>query len=494
MRIGRESSEMRVPVSGPWVTRSWRAVRARPRPRARPPPGTSARKPAAPYRSDRTTRSENSTKIQRRAKKPALVSCSTSSGTSRRTPPSTRRADGPDSLTTEHQAGVPDPDHVAVVELPRLDRVPVHGGAVGRPEVRQRGVVTIPVDLEVAARHAGVGQAERGVLPTTDDVGALGQLVAATGAVVQADGGRQLLLVAVPSALLLAVAGLLTVAALLVRVVAAVVALVVGRLVAAALLAVALVVAGLAVAGLRRVGLRAAVAGLALRVVAGVVALRGAALLGVAGVVARVSGLAGLTGVVALRGALGVAALRGVARLAVALGLALVVTTAALVVALGGVRLLTVAGGATVVAVVAVLLRVARLLAHGCFSCVACSDGVPAGSVGVHGRAGAELSRVQRIGALQEDYDLAVGVPPLVGELLGDRAGQRIHDLRPVTPHASEIGGAEQHREPVGRQQAAPGELLDMVLGFPQQRLHNFLGNDTATEDPREGVAHQSLK
>src|SRR5215218_3948751 len=453
MRIGRESSEMRVPVSGPWVTRSWRAVRARPRPRARPPPGTSARKPAAPYRSDRTTRSENSTKIQRRAKKPALVSCSTSSGTSRRTPPSTRRADGPDSLTTEHQAGVPDPDHVAVVELPRLDRVPVHGGAVGGSQVRQRGVVTIPVDLEVAARHAGVGQAERGVLPPTDDVGALGELVAATGAVVQADGGRQLLLVAVPSALLLAVAGLLTVAALLVRVVAAVVALVVGRLVAAALLAVALVVAGLAVAGLRRVGLRAAVAGLALRVVAGVVA-----------------------------------------RLVVALGLALVVTTAALVVTLGGVRLLTVAGGATVVAVVAVLLRVARLLAHGCFSCVACSDGVPAGSVGVHGRAGAELSRVQRIGALQEDYDLAVGVPPLVGELLGDRAGQRIHDLRPVTPHASEIGGAEQHREPVGRQQAAPGELLDMVLGFPQQRLHNFLGNDTATEDPREGVAHQSLK
>src|SRR5690606_7676707 len=143
--------------------------------------------------------------------------------------------------------------------------------------------------------------------------------------------------------------------------------------------------------------------------------------------------------------ALRVAALLAVARLA---GLALVVTPLALVVRRRSVRLLLpVSGGATVVSVLPVLLGVARLLAHGCFSCVACSDGVPAGSVGVHGRAGAELSRVQRIGALQEDYDLAVGVPSLVGELLGDRAGQRLDDLRPVTPHASEISGAEQHRE-----------------------------------------------
>src|SRR5690606_13460212 len=39
---------------------------------------------------------------------------------------------------------------------------------------------------------------------------------------------------------------------------------------------------------------------------------------------------------------------------------------------------------ATVVAVLPVLLRVARLLAHGCLSCVASSDGIPAGSVGIH--------------------------------------------------------------------------------------------------------------
>src|SRR4051794_32299963 len=148
-----------------------------PRPIDRPPPGTSARRPAAPYRSERTTRSENSTKTQRRAKKPALVSCSTSSGTSRRTPPVVGRRG---LLRPEDQARVTDADDVAVVELPRLvHRVAVDGGAVGRPQVRQRGLVTVPADLEVAARHTGVREAERGVLPPADDVGAVGELVAA---------------------------------------------------------------------------------------------------------------------------------------------------------------------------------------------------------------------------------------------------------------------------------------------------------------------------
>jgi hypothetical protein len=204
-----------------------------------------------------------------------------------------------------------------------------------------------------------------------------------------------------------------------------------------------------------------------------------------------------LVRVVALGGALAVALRLAVAGLlAVALGLALVVTTAALlVVALRGVRLLTVAGVATVVAVVAVLLRVARLLAHGCFSCVACSDGVPAGSIGVDGRAGAELSRVQRLGALQEDYDLTEGVQPLVGEVSGDSAGQVVDDpCHVVARDAIEILWAEHHGEPVRRQLAPSRELLDLVFGFPLQRAFDLLGNDAASEDPRGSVAHHPLE
>jgi hypothetical protein len=46
---------------------------------------------------------------------------------------------------------------------------------------------------------------------------------------------------------------------------------------------------------------------------------------------------------------------------------------------------------------------------------------------------------VQRIGALQKDYDLTVGVPSLVGELFGDVRRERVDDLRPVTSHAIDI-------------------------------------------------------
>src|SRR5690349_1338321 len=443
----------------------------------------------------RTTRSENSTKIQRRARNPALVSCSTSSGTSRRTPPLT----GSGLLGSEHQAGVTHPDHVTVVELPGLDRVAVHGGPVRGSQVRQRGLVPVPADLEVATGDTGVRQPEGGVLAAADDVRALGQLVAAPRAVVHADAGRELLLVAAaPAALLLAVA---------VLVVAAVVALVVGLLVAALLAvallaAVALVVAGLRITGLR-VGLLAAVAATLLLAVSLVVALGTAvpALLAVAALLglAAVTLLALLPPValaLLVSRLLAVAALLGLAVTllrAVAVGLALVVLAPALVVTALGVGLLAVSGVATVVAVVAVLLGVG-LLAHG-FSCVACSHGVPAGSIGVDGRAGAELSRVQRLGALQEDYDLTEGVQPLVGEVSGDSAGQVVDDpCHVVARDAVEILWAEHHGESVRRQLAPSRELLDLVFGFPLQRAFDLLGNDAASEDPRGSVAHHPLE
>src|SRR6185436_14401939 len=118
---------------------------------------------------------------------------------------------------------------VAIVELPGLHRVAVDGGAVGGAEVRQRGRLTVPADLQVPARHTGVGQPERGVLPAADHVGALGEVVGAPGAVVERErGGALLVAVALRPVVLLPVARL-----------------------AVPRLPVALVVAGLAVAGLR---------------------------------------------------------------------------------------------------------------------------------------------------------------------------------------------------------------------------------------------------
>ena len=95
---------------------------------------------------------------------------------------------------------------------------------------------------------------------------------------------------------------------------------------------------------------------------------------------------------------------------------------------------------------------------------------------------------MQRLGALQEDYDLTVGVPPLVGEMLGDGVRKVVDDPRHVVAgDAIEIVWAEQHGEAVGRQLAPSRELLDLVFGFPLQRAcATLLGNDAASEDPRE--------
>src|SRR6476646_3356531 len=152
MRIGRASRVTRVPANAPAVTSNCRGVRPRAVRGGRRPPDTIARNPDAAYRSERTTRSAAKTKSQSRARKPALVSCSTNSGTRG------RRSRARVLLRAEDEAGVPHPDHVAIAQLPGLHRVAVDGGAVGGAEVRQRGRLTVPADLQVPARHAGVGQ------------------------------------------------------------------------------------------------------------------------------------------------------------------------------------------------------------------------------------------------------------------------------------------------------------------------------------------------
>jgi hypothetical protein len=81
MRMGLPSSEMRVPANPPAVTTSWRAVRLRSARAPRRDSGRLARNPDAANRSERTMRSAATMNIQSRRRKPALVSCSTSSGT-----------------------------------------------------------------------------------------------------------------------------------------------------------------------------------------------------------------------------------------------------------------------------------------------------------------------------------------------------------------------------------------------------------------------------
>lgn len=87
---------------------------------------------------------------------------------------------------------VSDPDHVAVGELPVLDRPAVDRGAVGRAEIGEKRFAAIESDVGVLARHARVGEAERGILPASQQVGAPLEPERAPGTVleVQADGQR----------------------------------------------------------------------------------------------------------------------------------------------------------------------------------------------------------------------------------------------------------------------------------------------------------------
>src|ERR1700761_3342469 len=146
-------------------------------------------------------------------KKPARVSCSTSPCIWRPLRPGAARFGCPNIATSRYLDGgrcglkldaprptgsmdvhddlrVAQPDHVTVCQLPLLHRRVVDGGAVGGVEIRQQRDVTVPPDLQVAARHTGVRQPELGVLAAADDVGAVAQLIGAPAAVVELQGDR----------------------------------------------------------------------------------------------------------------------------------------------------------------------------------------------------------------------------------------------------------------------------------------------------------------
>jgi hypothetical protein len=94
-------------------------------------------------------------------------------------------------VNADDDLGVAEPDHVAVGKLPLLHRCVVHRRPVGGIEIRQQRDLAVPPDLQMPARHPGVGQPELGVLAAADHIGAFTQLVGPAASVVelQGDGG-----------------------------------------------------------------------------------------------------------------------------------------------------------------------------------------------------------------------------------------------------------------------------------------------------------------
>ncbi|GAB2740008.1 hypothetical protein GCM10027174_11690 [Salinifilum aidingensis] len=101
---------------------------------------------------------------------------------------------------------------------------------------------------------------------------------------------------------------------------------------------------------------------------------------------------------------------------------------------------------------------------------------------------------MQRLRALQGDYDVTICVPPLFGEMLlhalGEEVGYAVFLLRePIV-----IRWAQLHNIVVTREQSTTSELAHLQIGFPLQGLRDLLGNDLPPEYTREAVTDDAFE
>ena len=130
----------------------------------------------------------------------------------------------------------------------------------------------------------------------------------------------------------------------------------------------------------------------------------------------------------------------------------------------------------------------------------------PPARVRIHPAACPELSGVQRRGCLELHVHFAVGLPPLltdvVLQMFGESAHRELVILRgdllirlSFTVHElPEIGLVDGDDITVRSQQVSPAQILDLVAGLTLQCGLDLLGSDTAAEGAREDVADGALE
>src|SRR6478609_9675452 len=392
------------------------------------------------------TRIAASTNRQSRTRKPILVSWRMSAGTvgSWFALPES----GPSVPAREDDRGVPDVDHVAVGELPRLHRRAVDRGAVGRSEVVQHGGLPVEVDVDVPSGDRGVGESERGVLTAADHVRATLQLVAAARAVVHGQGGDDLRRTGGRGTVVLTPVGRVLLA--LLRVVR--VGWLLRRLV------------------LRRVSGRRLLAVLLLPLL----------------VLLVPPAPADSGGVVGLRGVPGVRLLALVGPVAARVGRAVLVGVAGILPAVGLAPLALV--------LTAFLRSVAPVIAwltHASYSCP-CLRCAPT-DIRIDERADAELPGVQGLGLFDRHRDVAERLPSLLVEILPDHVRQCRGDTLFGRTQALLIRRTKRHPVVV-RCDRDVALLVEVVGGLTLQRVRHLGRLDLAAEEPGEGVADRALE
>ncbi|GAA4856658.1 hypothetical protein GCM10025787_46120 [Saccharopolyspora rosea] len=101
---------------------------------------------------------------------------------------------------------------------------------------------------------------------------------------------------------------------------------------------------------------------------------------------------------------------------------------------------------------------------------------------------------MQRLRALQGDYDVTICVPPMLGEMLLNAVGEEVGHPVLVAGESVVVRRAELHDVVVAREQSPSGEFADLQFGFPLQRLRDLLGHDFSTENTRKAVADDAFE
>ncbi|AIJ20157.1 hypothetical protein AMETH_0065 [Amycolatopsis methanolica 239] len=101
---------------------------------------------------------------------------------------------------------------------------------------------------------------------------------------------------------------------------------------------------------------------------------------------------------------------------------------------------------------------------------------------------------MQRVVALERNYDVTIGVPTVFGEVLLDGFREHPGDAQLIAGHPVVVSRPQRHDVVVGGEQPATGQLTNVVLAFAFQGLRHLLRDDVAAEHACEGVSHQGFQ
>ncbi|GAB3674585.1 hypothetical protein GCM10027597_11620 [Saccharopolyspora tripterygii] len=100
---------------------------------------------------------------------------------------------------------------------------------------------------------------------------------------------------------------------------------------------------------------------------------------------------------------------------------------------------------------------------------------------------------MQRLRALQGDYDVTICVPRLLGEMLLNAVGEEVRDPVLIARESIMVRRAQLHNVVVTSEQPSTGKLPDLQLGISLQRLGDFLGDDLPAEHARKAIADHAF-